>query len=44
MQGAERITAEEIAARQGTINYEITCAISPRVTRRYHRDGGRDTA
>jgi alanine racemase len=38
-QGAERITAEEIAARQGTINYEITCAISSRVPRRHHRDG-----
>ncbi len=37
--GAERISAEEIAARQGTINYEVTCAISPRVPRRYHRDG-----
>jgi len=38
--GDERITAEEIAARQGTINYEITCAISPRVPRSYHHDGG----
>jgi alanine racemase len=38
--GGERITAEELAARQGTLNYEITCAISPRVPRRYHRDGG----
>ena len=37
--GAERISAEEIAARQGTINYEVTCAIRPRVPRRYHRDG-----
>jgi alanine racemase len=37
--GAERIGAEEIAARQGTINYEITCAVSPRVPRAYHRDG-----
>ena len=26
-------------ARQGTINYEVTCAISARVPRRYHRDG-----
>jgi len=40
-QGSERIAAEEIAARQGTINYEITCAISPRVPRDYHRDGAR---
>ncbi len=37
--GQERIGAEEIAARQGTINYEITCAVSPRVPRDYHRDG-----
>ena len=37
--GAERIAAEEIAARAGTINYEVTCAISARVPRRYHRDG-----
>jgi alanine racemase len=37
--GRERIGAEEIAARQGTINYEITCAVSPRVPRDYHRDG-----
>jgi alanine racemase len=36
--GQERIGAEEIAARQGTINYEITCAVSPRVPRDYHRD------
>ncbi len=37
--GSERITAEEIAAELGTINYEVTCAISPRVRRAYHRDG-----
>jgi alanine racemase len=37
--GDERISAEELAARQGTINYEITCALSPRVPRAYHRDG-----
>jgi alanine racemase len=37
--GDERIAAEEVAARQGTINYEITCAVSPRVSREYHRDG-----
>jgi len=39
VEGAERIGAEEIASRQGTINYEITCAVSPRVPREYHRDG-----
>jgi alanine racemase len=32
-QGEEEIRAEEIAARLQTINYEITCAISPRVPR-----------
>ena len=37
--GGERIGAEEVAARQGTINYEVTCAVSPRVPREYHRDG-----
>jgi alanine racemase len=29
------ITAEELATRIGTINYEITCAISPRVPREH---------
>jgi alanine racemase len=38
-QGDERITAEEVAARLDTINYEITCALTPRVPRTYHRDG-----
>jgi alanine racemase len=38
-QGAERILAEEVAERLGTINYEVTCALLPRVERRYHRDG-----
>ncbi|HZL48292.1 MAG TPA: alanine racemase [Solirubrobacteraceae bacterium] len=37
--GAERITAEEVARRLGTINYEVTCALTPRVPRSYHRDG-----
>jgi alanine racemase len=37
--GPERIGAEEVAARQGTINYEVTCAVSGRVPRQYHRDG-----
>lgn len=35
----ERITAEELAGRIDTINYEIVCGISGRVPRRYHRDG-----
>ena len=32
-QGADRILAEEVAARLDTINYEITCGISARVPR-----------
>jgi alanine racemase len=38
-QGDARITAEEIARRLQTINYEITCGLTPRVRRSYHRDG-----
>jgi alanine racemase len=34
VQDGEAIRAEELAARLGTINYEITCGISPRVPRR----------
>jgi alanine racemase len=37
--GPERQTAEQLAARLQTINYEITCGLSARVSRRYHRDG-----
>jgi alanine racemase len=33
--GGERILAEDVAARIGTINYEITCGISARVPREY---------
>jgi alanine racemase len=33
-QGGEEIRAEELAARLGTINYEITCGVSARVPRR----------
>ncbi|MFH0823850.1 MAG: alanine racemase [Pseudomonadota bacterium] len=32
-QGEEEITADDIAANGGTINYEIVCKISPRVKR-----------
>ncbi len=39
MQGEQRITAEEVARRLDTINYEITCGLMPRVPRLYHRDG-----
>jgi len=38
-QGSERITAEEVARRLDTINYEVTCGLTPRVPRVYHRDG-----
>jgi alanine racemase len=38
LQGGERITAEQVAARLGTIDYEITCGLTPRVPRVYHRD------
>ena len=34
-QGEERILAEELAQRLGTINYEVTCGISARVPREY---------
>jgi alanine racemase len=37
--GGEQITAEEVAARLGTINYEVTCGLTPRAVRVYHRDG-----
>jgi alanine racemase len=36
VQGQERITAEDVARRLGTINYEVTCALTPRVPRSYH--------
>src|SRR4051812_35521530 len=38
-QGEERVPPEEWARRLGTINYEITCGIGPRVPRAHHRDG-----
>jgi alanine racemase len=37
--GDERVTAEELARRIDTINYEILCGVSGRVPRVYHRDG-----
>jgi alanine racemase len=37
--GVQRQTAEDLARRIGTINYEILCGISARVPRSYHRDG-----
>src|SRR5660397_144749 len=37
-QGEEQITAEELAAQLGTINYEITCSLTGRVRREYTGD------
>jgi alanine racemase len=33
------LPAEEMAGRVGTINYEVTCGLTPRVPRLHHRDG-----
>jgi alanine racemase len=35
----QRITAEEVARRLDTINYEVTCGLTARVARVHHRDG-----
>jgi alanine racemase len=37
--GNDRITAEDLARRLGTISYELLCGISRRVPRRHHHDG-----
>jgi len=37
-QGEERITAEELGSRAGTINYEITTGINPRRVERSYED------
>lgn len=37
--GDASISAEELARRCDTINYEITCGLTGRVPRVYHRDG-----
>lgn len=37
-QGNERILAEEVARRLQTINYEVTCGLTARVPRLFHRD------
>jgi alanine racemase len=37
--GDERQTVEDLANRLDTINHEVLCGISARVSRRYHRDG-----
>jgi alanine racemase len=38
VRGEQRITAEELARRMNTINYEVTCGLTGRVPRLYHRD------
>lgn len=38
------VTAEEVASELGTINYEVTTALTPRVARAYHRDGKQEPA
>jgi alanine racemase len=38
-QGKERIRAEDIANLAGTINYEVTTSLLPRVVRVYFREG-----
>ena len=38
-QGDERVTAEDVAQWLGTVNAEVTCGLSSRVPRGYHRDG-----
>jgi alanine racemase len=37
VQGQERILCEEVAERLDTINYEVTCGLGARVTRRHER-------
>ena len=37
-QGAEQIPVEEAAAKIGTVNYELLCAVGKRVSRFYYRD------
>ncbi len=37
--GEESITAEDLAAATGTINYEIVCGLSRRIPRVYYRGG-----
>ena len=37
--GAEEITADELAALEGSINYEVVCGLSKRVPRVYLKNG-----
>ncbi len=41
--GEEEITAEELATKEGTIGYEVVCAISKRVPRVYLKNGKVDS-
>lgn len=41
--GEEEITADELAAREGTIGYEVLCALSKRVPRVYLKNGKIDS-
>jgi alanine racemase len=38
-QGADEITADELARLAGTISYEIMCGLTSRVPRFYFREG-----
>lgn len=37
--GGEGMSAEQVAQRVGTLNYELTCLITPRIARVYVNDG-----
>ena len=37
--GSDEITADDVADQIGTIGYEVTCLVTPRVPRVYIRDG-----
>lgn len=41
--GGEEITADELASREGTINYEVVCGLSKRVPRVYLKNGKIDS-
>ena len=41
--GAEEITADELAALEGSINYEVVCGLSKRVPRVYLKNGKVDS-
>ncbi len=35
-QGDQKITADDLAAKWGTINYEVVCGLADRLPRLYH--------